>query len=77
MPRSIKKGPFVDESVMRKIEAMWKDVSYMTTDEDREAAFRKFIEKRFHVSDIRFITQEMVHKIIKTLQAMKSYKEAA
>lgn len=62
---------------MRKIEAMWKDVSYMTTDEDRATAFRKFIEKRFHVSDIRFITQEMVHKIIKTLQAMKSYKEAA
>jgi hypothetical protein len=62
---------------MRKIEAMWKDVSYMTTDEARETAFRKFMEKRFHVSDIRFVTQAMVHKIIKTLEAMKSYKEAA
>ncbi len=62
---------------MRKIEAMWKDVSYMTTDEARETAFRKFMEKRFHVSDIRFVTQAMVRKIIKTLEAMKSYKEAA
>ena len=59
---------------LRMIEAVWADVSYMGNSKDRAKALRAFIEKRFRVSDLRFVTKANASKIIKTLETMLSSK---
>lgn len=59
---------------LRMIEAVWADVSYMENSKDRAKALRAFIEKRFRVSDLRFVTKANASKIIKTLETMLSSK---
>ena len=56
---------------LRKIEAMWADVSKKTTVGGRRKALGAFLEKRFGVSDLAFVTHEMPGKIIHALEAMK------
>ena len=62
---------------LRKIEAMWADVSRQRTAGERRKALRAFLEKRFGVSDLAFVTHEMPSKIIHTLEAMKKQKQQA
>ena len=62
---------------LRKIEAMWANVSRAKTAKARRKALRTFLTKRFGVSDPRFIPHEMPSKIIHTLAAMKKQKQAA
>ncbi len=59
---------------LRMIEAIWSDVSYMGNARERAKALRVFIEKRFRVSDLRFVTKTNASKIIKTLEAMLQSK---
>ena len=59
---------------LRMIEAMWADVSYAPR-EKQAAALRKFISSKVKVSDLRFLTQEHVVKIIRTLRAMQGKTE--
>ncbi len=59
---------------LRKIEAMWADVSRAPTAAGRRKALGAFLEKRFGVSDITFVTHEMPSKIIHTLEAMQKQK---
>ena len=61
---------------LRKIEAMWADVSWQRTAGERRKALGAFLEKRFGVSDLAFVTHEMPGKIIHTLEAMKQQKQA-
>ena len=56
---------------LRKIEAMWADVSHQKTAAARRKSLGAFLEKRFGVSDLAFVTHEMPSKIIHTLEAMK------
>ncbi|MEZ7891157.1 MAG: DUF1018 domain-containing protein [Candidatus Wallbacteria bacterium] len=56
---------------LRMIEGMWADVSYVTDEIKREQALRKFVEKKFHISALRFLPARMVERVVKTLQAMK------
>ncbi len=62
---------------LRKIEAMWKNVSRAKTAKARSKALRTFLTNRFGVSDLRFMTHEMPPKIIRALYAMKEQKQAA
>ncbi|HDH00339.1 MAG TPA: DUF1018 domain-containing protein [Nitrospirae bacterium] len=56
---------------LRKIEAMWKDVSYKHNPEKRQRALRKLIFRIVGVSDMSFIESGHVNKLIKTMQSMK------
>ncbi len=60
---------------LRKIEAMWMGVSNQRTPADKRAALGKFLERRFGVSDLAFITHEMPPKIIRALEAMGMQKQ--
>ena len=61
---------------LRKIEAMWADVSRQKTPGEKRKALGAFLEKRFGVSDLAFVTHEMPGKIIHTLEVMKKQKQA-
>ena len=62
---------------LRKIEAMWSGVSRQKTAGERRKALGAFLEKRFGVSDLTFVTHEMPSKIIHTLEAMKKQAPGA
>jgi len=57
-----------------KIEAMWKDVSRATNYDDRKKALRSFIDNHFHIARIEWLPFEVVPKIIRTLESMRSSK---
>lgn len=59
---------------LRMIEGVWADVSYMGNARDRAKALRAFIERRFAVSDLRFVTKATASRIIKALETMLSSK---
>ena len=61
---------------LRKIEAMWSGVSRQRTAGEKRKALGAFLEKRFGVSDLAFVTHEMPGKIIHTLEVMKKQKQA-
>lgn len=56
---------------LRMIEAMWKEVSYMTTELGRKAALRRFVKRIAHVDALEFLSGQDVPKIIRALEAMK------
>jgi len=60
---------------LRKIEALWSDVSYQRTVKEKRKALRQFLTNKFGVSDIRFIPHDMPQKIIKALEEMKRRKK--
>ena len=62
---------------LRKIEAMWSGVSRQKTAGERRKALGAFLEKRFGVSDLAFVTHEMPSRIIHTLEAMKKQAPGA
>lgn len=62
---------------LRKIEAMWMGVSNRPTPDEKRAALGKFLERRFGVSDLAFVTHEMPPKIIRALEAMKMQQQEA
>lgn len=56
---------------LRKIEAMWVGVSRQGSLAAKQKALGAFLEKRFGVSDLRFVTHEMPGRIIRALEAMQ------
>ena len=71
MSRSIKKGPFVDESLMKKVEAMNKSgkKEVIKTWSRRSTIFPSFLEHTFAVHNGKehvpvYVTEDMVgHKL--------------
>jgi len=57
---------------LRMIDAMWKGISREDSSQAKEKALRIFIERRFGISDLRFIEDWQVPKIIEALNAMKT-----
>lgn len=55
---------------LRMIEAMWRDVSRMTTDEDRAKALRSFVHRIVGVNDLRFLLKADVQRLVKSLENM-------
>jgi len=60
---------------LRKIEAMWADVSRAKTDEERTSALRRFLKRIVGVEDLRFLEIWQVKKVIKALEAMRESQE--
>ena len=55
---------------LRKIEAMWKDVSYQKTSEDREKALKAMIKRICDKDAMEFLTAKDVRKVIKAFENM-------
>ena len=55
---------------LRMIEAMWKDVSYQKTYEEKNRALTRFIFNYFRISSLRFLESRQARKIIKVLEEM-------
>ncbi|MDI1471907.1 hypothetical protein THER_1667 [Thermodesulfovibrio sp. N1] len=59
---------------LRKIEAIWAEVSRAKTEAERKKALRNLLWKKFRITDIRFLEDWQVRKVIKMLEAMKERK---
>jgi hypothetical protein len=55
---------------LRKIEAMWKEICTVKDEKGRAKILREILWK-FKVSDLRFLEDYQVKKVIKMLEAMK------
>ncbi len=59
---------------LRKIEALWKDASSIRVNAKRAKALRTFLYGHFRVSDLRFLEEEKVKKVINALNHMVARK---
>jgi hypothetical protein len=59
---------------LRKIEAMWKSAVNIKNRERRKHALRKFLDRHFKVSDLRFLDTETTKKVIHALKHMNLRK---
>lgn len=57
---------------LRMIEGLWNDVSKGTTVEEIKNGLRKFLENRFKVSDMRFLTGQQVTAVTAAQRRMKT-----
>lgn len=60
---------------IRKIEIMWKEVAYKKSKKYQIKSLRKFLEKQFKISDIRFIDKKTANKVINAIKALQNLKE--
>lgn len=60
---------------LRKIEAMWAEVSIVADPDARSRALRRFVARISGVDSLRFLDRDMVRKVINALNAMKRQKE--
>jgi hypothetical protein len=56
---------------IRKIEAMWRDVSYYRNQEARERALRYFLKHIAGVDRLEFLEARQVSKVLKAIEKMK------
>lgn len=56
---------------IRKIEAMWADVSYYRNQEARERALRYFLKHIAGVDRLEFLEARQVSKVLKAIEKMK------
>lgn len=56
---------------LRKIEAMWKEICTAKNERERAKILRALLWKKFRVSDLRFLEEYQVRKVIKMFEAMK------
>jgi len=55
---------------LRKIEAMWRDVSVHIRPLERNEALERFLKNRFNVNGLKWLEMSKVQKIIRALQVM-------
>lgn len=55
---------------LRKIEAVCAEICRAKTDEGRRKCLRKLLWNKFRVSDLRFLEDWQVRKVLKTLEAI-------
>ena len=70
-----RQGGMASAPQLRKIEAMWKDVSRAETPEERKKGLRSFLERIAKVSDLRFLDMDGAGKIITALVAIQRRQE--
>jgi len=56
---------------INKIKLLWKEVAYKKNRKFLKTSLRKFLERQFKISDVRFIEKPMVNKIIKAIESVK------
>lgn len=63
-------------SQLRMIEAIWKDLNPNKSEKDRKRKLRGWLYKYFDVSDMKFLDEIRVHKVIHALKQMQSRKSS-
>jgi hypothetical protein len=71
-----RRGAMATPPQLRKIEAMWQEVSRIEEPEGRKKALRSFLERIAKVSDLRFLDFEGAGKVINALTSMRKRKAA-
>lgn len=61
---------------LRKIEAMWQDISIIPEPDARGRALRHFIKRISGVADLRFLDSQGAGKVINALNAMQKKSKA-
>jgi len=56
---------------LRMIEAIWREVCYIDTPDFAKQSLRKFIQNKFKIADIKFLTKKKAVKVIRAISAMK------
>ena len=56
---------------LRMIEAMWREVCYIDSPDFAKQSLRKFIQNKFKIADIKFLTKKRAVKVIRAISAMK------
>jgi len=69
------RGGMATPAQLRKIEAMWQDVSRASDPEQRRKALRSFVERVAKSSDLRFLDQDGAGKVINALKKMSQPKK--
>ena len=59
-------------SQLRMIGAIWKDLNPNKSEKDRKGKLRGWLYKYFNVSDIKFLDDVKVHKVIHALKQMEA-----
>lgn len=60
---------------LRKIEAMWQEISHAPEGPERVSALRGFIARIAKVSDLRFLDQDGAGKVLNALKAMQTKEQ--
>lgn len=56
---------------LRMIEAIWREVCYIDSPEFAKQSLRKFIQNKFKIADIKFLTKKKAVKVIRAISVMK------
>ena len=56
---------------LRMIEAIWREISYIDSDEFAKQSLRKFLQNKFKISDIKFLTKKVAVKVIRAILEIK------
>lgn len=56
---------------LRMIEAIWREVCYIDSPDFAKQSLRKFIQNKFKIADIKFLTKKKAVKVIRAISAMK------
>jgi hypothetical protein len=67
---------FAAPNQLRKIEAMWADVSYVKDFNKRKAALEKLLLNKFDIGKLEWVKRTQVSKIIRMLKNMRERQAA-
>lgn len=56
---------------LRMIEAIWREICYVDTDEFAKQALRKFLQNKFKISDLKFLTKNTAVRVIRAILQIK------
>jgi len=56
---------------LRMIEAIWREICYVDTDEFAKQSLRKFLQNKFKISDIKFLTKNVAVRVIRAILQIK------
>jgi hypothetical protein len=70
-PSHINRPGYANWNQIKKIHALWNQVSRQPDAKSKKAALNTFINKHFKIQFIEWLPIELVGKVIKTLEVMK------
>ena len=56
---------------LRMIEAIWREICYVDTEEFAKQSLRKFLQNKFKISDIKFLTKNTAVRVIRAILQIK------
>lgn len=70
-----RKAHFATPIQLRKIDGLWSSVSRQETEEERDEAFKEFLQKHFKIMSVENIKRGDIGKLVKTLEKMQTQME--